>query len=411
MKLNIKFVLLSSVFFGGIANAQTKISLDEAYQKALEHNLTLKNAELRSKYQEKIKKSFLTIDPLNVSGEYGQINSSYKDNRFSVSQGFRLPGVYQKQKQLLLEEWKTSVMLSSLEKWQLKREISLIYNQLCYLDEKEALLKKIEQIYQQYFSRVNLRLQKGESNILEKTTAENFKAQAEIQVNNIKRDREITQKQLSFLINDGQVYTNDSQALSMMSIANLSEESQLQNNRVLEIMNQQKNVEMARLATEKSKLLPSFNIGYNTMTMYGMGADNLLYDHSTRFHSVVVGVSIPIFNSAQKSIISGQKINQEIAENQWKLGLNNLKRQYVELSNAYNKLKDEINYYQSKGLENSETIIKTANRQLYEGQINYLEWSLLMNQALDIQNMYIDKLKEINDRAIEINALLDNSQY
>ncbi|MEE3725908.1 TolC family protein [Riemerella anatipestifer] len=122
-------------------------------------------------------------------------------------------------------------------------------------------------------------------------------------------------------------------------------------------------------------------------------------------------MSIPIFNSAQKSIISGQKINQEIAENQWKLGLNNLKRQYVELSNAYNKLKDEINYYQSKGLENSETIIKTANRQLYEGQINYLEWSLLMNQALDIQNMYIDKLKEINDRAIEINALLDNSQY
>ncbi len=77
-------------------------------------------------------------------------------------------------------------MLSSLEKWQLKREISLIYNQLCYLDEKEALLKKIEQIYQQYFSRANLRLQKGESNILEKTTAENFKAQAEIQVNNIK---------------------------------------------------------------------------------------------------------------------------------------------------------------------------------------------------------------------------------
>ncbi len=111
----------------------------------------------------------------------------------------------------------------------------------------------------------------------------------------------------------------------MMSVANLSEEPQLQNNRVLEIMNQQKNVEMARLATEKSKLLPSFNIGYNTMTMYGMGADNLLYDHSTRFQSVVVGVSIPIFNSAQKSIISGQKINQEIAENQWKLGLNNLK--------------------------------------------------------------------------------------
>ena len=56
-------------------------------------------------------------------------------------------------------------------------------------------------------------------------------------------------------------------------------------------------------------------------------------------------------------------------------------------------------------MANSESILKTANNQYYNGEINYLEWTLLVNQAFEIENKYTDRLKELNDIIIEINAL------
>jgi hypothetical protein len=104
-------------------------------------------------------------------------------------------------------------------------------------------------------------------------------------------------------------------------------------------------------------------------------------------------------------VIEAQKINQQIAENNYQLGSLKLKNQYTQNFNLYQKLTNEISYYQKTGLANSESILKTANNQYHNGEINYLEWTLLVNQAFEIENKYTDRLKELNDIIIEINAL------
>ena len=139
--------------------------------------------------------------------------------------------------------------------------------------------------------------------------------------------------------------------------------------------------------------------------MKGNGADEKYYNGTHRFQSGFVGVGIPVFNSAQKSVIEAQKVNQLIAENNYQLGLINLKNQYLQNLRQFQKLNDEISYYQKTGLQNSESILKTANNQYFNGEINYLEWTLLVTQAFEIQNKYIDRLKETNDKIIEINSL------
>lgn len=132
------------------------------------------------------------------------------------------------------------------------------------------------------------------------------------------------------------------------------------------------------------------------------------YGTSSRFHSGVVGLNIPIFNTGQKAVIEGQKVNQIIAENNKNIGVRDLEKQYVSLQRNYEKLKSEVDYYEQTGLANARQIIAMANRQLYAGEINFLEWSILVNQALEIQNMYIDRVKELNDNVIEINSLFIN---
>lgn len=403
-----KFLKIISFLLFGIGFSQTPISLETAIDKAFKNNLNLKSGALKINYQEKMKNSAVTIDPLNISAEIGQMNSFYVDNRFSVSQTLRLPKFYNAQKTLLLEEWKNSLLTLDLQKWQLKREISLIYNELNYFNEKKKLLKKADSIFTQYFQRADLRLKKGESNLLEKATAENLKSQAEMQLKALEKDRDMTIQKLSFLINDGNLYQNESTNYRILNFENLNTDYE-GNPLVLKQLEQEKNIQNAKLQTEKAKLNPIFNIGYNNMSMYGNGADNKFYERSARFHSGMIGVGLPVFNSAQKSVIEAQKVNQQIAENNYQLGLINLKNQFSQVFGQYQKLNDEVSYYQKTGLNNSESILKTCNNQYFNGEINYLEWSLLVTQAFEIQNKYIDRLKELNDKIIELNTLKSNN--
>ncbi len=406
MKHIIKIVIAFSVLMAIQLKSQTPISLENAYEKAFKNNLNLKNGKLQIDYQEKIKKSYAVVEPLHVSGEIGQFASAYTDNKFSVSQTLRLPGFYNSQKQVLIEEWKSSVLNLDLQKWQLKREIALIYNELNYQNEKQKLLLKADSIYTNYYKRAELRLKKGESNILEKTTAENYRSQAEIQLANLKKDRETTLLQFNYLLNDETFYTNENSDFYQLSFIN-QDVKYAGNPVILKKLEQQKSIELAKLKAEKSKLLPTFSIGYNNSSMFGTGADDQFYNRSARFHSGMIGVGIPLFNGAQKSLIEGQKINQLIAENNYEVGSRNLKNQYSSLFSEYEKLKNETDYYKTKGLQNAETIFKTANRLYYEGEINYLEWSILTNQSLDIQNKKIDTQKLLNEKIILLNNLTE----
>ena len=399
-----KFLKITMFLLFGIGFSQTPISLEIAIDKAFKNNLNIKSGTLRIDYQNKMQKSAVIIDPLNISGEIGQMNSFYVDNKFSVSQTIRLPKFYNAQKTVLMEEYKNSLLHLDLQKWQLKKEISLVYNELNYFDGKKKLLKKADSIFTQYFNRADLRLKKGESNLLEKATAENLRSQAEMQLKSLEKDREISIQKLSFLINDGTFYQNENAKYGILNLENLNAEY-AGNPLILKQLEQEKNIQNAKLLAEKAKLSPSLNLGVNSMTMKGNGADEKYYNATHRFQSGFVGVGIPVFNSAQKSVIEAQKVNQLIAENNYQLGLINLKNQYLQNLRQFQKLNDEISYYQKTGLQNSESILKTANNQYFNGEINYLEWTLLVTQAFEIQNKYIDRLKETNDKIIEINSL------
>ena len=391
--------ILFFLLIGIKVSAQIPVTLDEAYSKAIVNNLDVRGAELRVNFQDRLKKSAVILDPLNISSDIGQIDTKDMDYEFSVSQTFRLPSFYKRQKQVLREEWQNSLVSVNLQKWQIKKELGLIFNNLNYLDKKKYLLEKMDSIYTQYFNRAELRLKKGETNLLEKATAENLKSQINIQLFNIKKDKEVVLQQLNLLVNGKEYYTNKKEDFFVEKI-NFSE-NDINNHWIIQQLEQQKNIEQARLGVEKSKLQPYFSLGYNNIAKRETG-------ELMRLHNISVGFNIPIFNSGQKAIIEGQKVNQLIAENNKQIGVRELKKQFVELNGNYEKLKSQVDYYQQKGLKNSEEIIKTANYQFYRGEINFLDWSILVNQALDIQNLYIDKVKELNDKTIELNSLFIN---
>ena len=111
------------------------------------------------------------------------------------------------------------------------------------------------------------------------------------------------------------------------------------------------------------------------------------------------------FTIARWCGIDAIEVNQQIAENNYDIAVRDFKNRYAKTYGEYQKLKSEIDYYKTKGLKNAQTIMFTADLLSKEGEINYLEYTILVNQSLDIQNKYIDAQNTLNEKIIELNNL------
>lgn len=387
------------------ANAQTPIDLKSAMDTAIKNNVLVKNEKLKTEYQKKLIKTAASIPQTNVVGQYGQINSYFYDNSIAVSQSFNFPTVYVNQKKLLTEEWKTSILNSSLKEADTRKMVRQVFYTFLYLKEKEKLLFKNDSIYAAFLSKANLRFTNGESNILEKTTAETQRGAIAIQLNQLEQDIELIKLQFMLLLNTTTDFIPTEASVKIDF--NLTNDSNLvYQHPFLKIIEQQKKMSLLNTKLEKSKLMPDLSIGYYNMTMNGAGADNNYYNSSTRFQSVQVGLGIPLFFGSHRAKINASKINQHISENEYVIERNNLQLGYKSVIGQYQTNLETVNYFEKTALKNAKLIFETANKQFLNGELNYLEWVMLTNQAIGIQSNYLDAVKNLNETIIQINYLI-----
>ncbi len=398
-------IILFFVFFSfQNPNAQTPINLQSAIDTALKNNLQVKNEKLNAEYQLKLKAAALDIPQTNLISEYGQINSFYKDTKFGISQSISFPIVYAKQKSLQNENYKSSVLNIVVKEVELKKQVSIVFYLLVYLQQKQKILLENDSVYSEFLEKANFRFEKGETNILEKTTAETQRGQISIQLNQLKNDIEIVQLQFQLLLNTTDEFIPSVENPKIIFVASL-DTSTISMHPTLRFLQQQKQISLVNFQLEKSKLLPNLNFSYSNMSINGIGADNLFYNRTTRFNSVQFGIGVPLFFGAQKAKINSNKTLELISENNYRIGLQTLNTEYYTVFKKYQNQLQTIKYFEETALQNANTITKTANQQFANGDINYLEWTMLINNALSIQSNYIDAIKDLNQFIIQLNYL------
>lgn len=400
-------LLLGFMVWSNTSEAQTKISMEEAVSIALKNNLSLKSDKLKAEYQQKLTKSGTTIPLTNITADYGQFNSAYKDNRIGISQSFQLPNVYHQQKKLLTDEWKVATEITHLREAELKKEVRTAFSFLQYLEEKERLLKRNDTIFSNFLTKSELRFNKGESNVLEKITAENLRGSLKIQLLLLQQDKELAQSRFRLLLNSEEEYIPLFDDFKWKFIPK-TETLALESHPLLKVLEQQQKASISATKVEKSKLLPILNLGYFNGTFVGNGADNLVYNSADRFHAVQFGLGIPLFGGSQKAKIEASKVNQQLSGNEFELQKNQLQNQLQNHMITYTINLEKINYFESVALPNAKKIEKTATKQLTNGDINYLNWVMLINQSIEIQNNYIETVHQFNQNSIQLIYLQNN---
>jgi heavy metal efflux system protein len=387
------------------AKAQMPITVEAAIDTALMNNLLVKNERLKAEYQKQLIKAGANLPQTNVIGEYGQINSALADNRFVINQNINFPSVYSNQKSVLREEWRSSMLNVAVKEAELTRNVSQVYYMLAFLHQKKKLLQQNDSLYSEFLKKANLRFAVGESNILEKTTAETQRGQIAMQLNQLNADLDLLKAQFQLLLNTTTPMEPIADDFKMNRLEAI-DTATLSYHPLIQLLQQQKLISIKNTQLEKSKLLPDLSFAYNNMTMRGSGADNKVYDGSTRFQSGQIGLGIPLFYGSQRAKINASKSIQKITEANYLVGLQQLNNEYQRAATQYMNFSKSVDYYEQTGLKNAALISETANKQFANGGINYLEWVMLTNQAISLRNEYLIAVNNLNESIIQLNYFI-----
>ena len=399
-------VIVLILCFTGFSNvnAQEKIGLQAAIDTALKNNRAVKNEQLKSEYQQKLIKTSANIPQATLSSEFGQINSIYSDTRFGLSQSFSFPTVYSNQKKLLNEEWKASVLSISLKEADIKRTVTQIFYSILILKEKEKLLIQADSIYTGFLSKAELRFKTGESNILERATAKTQRGGIFLQLKSLQEEIELAKLQFQLLLNTG-IKTEPETIELQINLYNSTDKPILAEHPLLKFSDQQKLIASANSKLEKSRFLPELNLGYFNSSIQGIGANDIYYPPSKRFGAAYFGVGIPVFTSSQKAKVNASALSEKIAENNYQTQLSALETHYQSARSQYETYLGALTYYEQTSMPEANIIRQTADKQFINGEINYLEWVMLNNQAIVIKNNHLDIIKLLNESIINLNYL------
>ncbi|MBK9337019.1 MAG: CusA/CzcA family heavy metal efflux RND transporter [Lewinellaceae bacterium] len=390
---------------GNVVWAQPNISLEQALEQARANNLSLQTARLGVEHADKLRSTAREPAPTEFDAELGQVNTRFFDTRFGVRQAFHLPDVYRRRRELLEQEYLLSQTGVQQREQELLRQVKTAYYVLILGLEKQRLLQETDSLYAVFVEKADLRLRSGETNILEKNAAETQRLLAVQQRNRLETELDIARRQLQLLLN-ATAPPRLVPAPIRYPLAILPDSTAVGQHPLALAQTHRIAIAAAEQRVEQSKLLPAFSVGYGNMSIVGWQQDrsgtDVYFDAGKRFSTVSVGAQVPIFTKAQKNKIAAAGIRQQQESAQLAALGQALEQEHRTAVARYRRLDAEVQQYESDLLPNAATLLATADRQWRMGEINYMEWLLIVRQALDIRQGYLDAVYQCNEAAFEV---------
>jgi cobalt-zinc-cadmium resistance protein CzcA len=228
-----------------------------------------------------------------------------------------------------------------------------------------------------------------------------------LQLSQLAADQEIASLQFQLLLNTEVQFTPVNQFKAVLSsLPSTADTAGFSNHPLLQSIRQQQSMADAEYALEKSKLLPNLSVNYNNTTIRGIGADDKLYDGTTRFGAVQLGVGIPVFRKGQKNLLEATRFSRQIASGNYEAEMQLFKNQYASAYRQYLQNTRAVHYFETEGLPAAQLVTATAGKQLMSGQINFLQWVQLINQSITTKSQYLETLHATNISITQLNYLL-----
>ncbi len=398
----------SSFLNKAVSQQPRNINLQDAIRQALDNNLQVRSSGLSVNTRKALKGASWDIGKTNVNLEYGQINSLINDNSITVSQSVSFPTVYINQKKLANARVRSSELQFKGSQLEVATQVKQVYWKLAYLYSKQRLLLYQDSLYSRFLRAAELRAKTGETNRLEMITARSQSLEVKNQIFQNSSDIEISARSFNALLNTDNNFTPADTILVKAGAIPVSDSAVISQNPSLGFIKQQVEVSRREKDVEQSRLWPDLNIGYFSQTIRGIQEVNgtpHLFGTGDRFTGVQAGISIPLWIVPYTSKARAAKINENIARNDAEYFAKSLTASYYSMLDEYNKYSGSVDYYEKQALPEADLIIDQSSRSYKAGAMDYLDYVISLNRALEIKQRYLDALDNLNQTIIKIEYL------
>lgn len=379
-----KTALILLILFVGLsfpAFSQTnvqKLSLDQALEIAQEQNLEIRAAQKSLESAAARSHAGWNVDKTEVY--YAQDKNDIAENGFynrmwGLRQSFAFPSVYSAQKNVLqAAEMQESARLQ-LSNRLLKKEVSQAYVTGLYWKELERNYNFLDSLYTEFSRAATRRLETGESNLLEKLTAESKQREIGLkraeairsnqtsknllrQLLNIEGEFELVEEDLVFSV---PLDLSNHPGMMWYESAYLQSESQMK--------------------VDRRTLLPDLNVDLFRGTNPEAGAKV--------YPGFQAGIGIPLFFGSQTAKVKAGRFQQEQIELESEAFKQKLETNYSKIQTSLDQNQQVIQYFEAEGLSLSTQLREQAIRSFKEGEIDFLQYVQLIENSRNITLQYL----------------------
>nr|WP_293303507.1 CusA/CzcA family heavy metal efflux RND transporter [Allomuricauda sp.] len=393
MSKNTLLLIAFSLPFLGFS--QEQLGLEDLMALSLENNNGIQANALQLDRADALKGTAFQFDKTEVYYQYDENNLALNNQPlkvFGVQQQFEFPTVYGAKNKLQDAQYDVQKSVLEIRKKELFKALSTVYYKYQTLHQKTLLYKTLDSIYSQFSHAANRRFELGETNYLEKVTAQAKLRQITNTYSKIQQELATTHTEIVSLVQSNDplnIKLEKPEKLTVINPVGLMETETA----FLESLQNRSNAEK-RL--EENRLLPDLNLEYFQGTNKGLG---------TSLYGIQLGLKIPILFFGHSSRLKSSKINAQITELENQQVTIAANQTYQGLLNQLEQQSKELVYYENEGQQLSEQIIKAAMGNFQNGEIDFFQYIQSLENAYEIQLDHLDVLNQYNTTVLAINYL------
>jgi cobalt-zinc-cadmium resistance protein CzcA len=391
------FTMLAILLIPIFGMAQNKaFTAEQAVQLALKNNNGLQASAEKVNQAKQLAGSAINIEKTKIY--YNDDESNIAENGvplkvFGISQSIMFPTIYGAQRKVERQKAALSSQQYKIDERLLTKEVYKAYYKVVYNNNLVKQFTYLDSLFGQFSRAANKRYEVGETNLLEKLTAETKQKEISLQLS---QSKESVKKASTFLqqwIQTDSIYVVTESEMPRLKIQELNVEE----HPGLQYFEVSKDLSKTALSLERQRLLPDLQFSVFQGTNNGSNAK--------QYAGFEAGVAIPLWFGANKAKINAAKTETIIAENDYENYKIMLQANYQGLLSDLNKFEEAVNYYDQTGKKLSNALTSNASKAFQSGEIDFLQYVQLLENAKNIEISYLNNLFEYNSTVLELNYL------
>jgi cobalt-zinc-cadmium resistance protein CzcA len=389
------FILISSVT---LAQQPRVVTLQEAIDLAVKNNAGLKSSSLSVEQSKTFVRTAWDVNKPMVYYSKDEANLPPVGDPlqvWGVQQTLSFPTVYGKHKRALEGAYRMQEKQFELDSRMLVQEVSKAYNTIVYWQNMQLYFRTIDSIYSEFSRAAERRYAVGETNYLEKLTADTKKQEARVQFKQAQLSIESSYTNLVRWMQTEEEIVVAETTLKRMDWIPIS----LNEHPGIVYYEQMKQFSSFSNQLEKNKLLPDIHVTY--FQARNSAEDNKLYP------GIQIGLGLPLWFGAQRASIKASEIQIDRVNQLATDYRSALDAHYVGLQRNLGKYLQALDFYDTSGKILADETITTAQKSFVGGEINFMQYVQALDQAMQIRLNYLTNLYYYNNTVIELNYLMN----